>query len=132
MYAGREDSHFHLEAKIWLEGALNGSQSVCVFDPTLASFLRIVTNRRIFKVPTPLPIALAFVRTIRLAPASRVVTSGPNHWVIFEQLCGEINAGGDDIPDAYLAALAIENNCDLMSTDGGFARFARLRWRKPF
>jgi predicted nucleic acid-binding protein len=38
---------------------------------------------------------------------------------------------GNDIPDAYIAAYAVENNATLLSADRGFARFDRLRWRHP-
>lgn len=132
VYAHREDSPFHADGKGWLESALNGAESVGLFDPTLASLLRIVTNRRIFKVPTPLALALSFIDAMRAARAARFVGTGPNHWAIFERLCRETNAAGDDIPDAYLAALAIEHDCDFISTDGGFARFTGLKWRRPF
>jgi len=35
------------------------------------------------------------------------------------------------VPDAHLAALAIEHGLVLCSTDGDFARFADLRWQNP-
>jgi hypothetical protein len=132
VYAHREDMPAHTIAKGWLESALNGSEPVALFDPTLASFLRIVTNRRVFRIPTPLPTALSFVDAMRTAPSVRPVHPGENHWEIFEQLSRDTNAAGDDIPDAYLAALAMESDFDFVSTDGGFARFPGLKWRKPF
>ena len=35
------------------------------------------------------------------------------------------------VPDAHLAALAIEHGLILCSTDGDFARFPGLHWRNP-
>lgn len=35
------------------------------------------------------------------------------------------------VPDAHLAALAIEHGLVLCSTDGDFARFPDLRWENP-
>ena len=35
------------------------------------------------------------------------------------------------VPDAHLAALAIEHGLVLCSTDGDFARFDGLRWLNP-
>ncbi len=132
VYAHREDLAAHPVARAWLESALNGDEPLGVFNPTLASFLRIVTNRRIFKTPTPLSLALDFVETLRAAPMARPIDTSASHWEIFVRLCHEINAAGDDIPDAYLAALAIENDCEFVSTDTGFARFSRLKFRRPF
>jgi toxin-antitoxin system PIN domain toxin len=132
VYAQREEMPTHAWAKTWLESALNSAELVGVFDPILASFLRITTNRRIFKTPTPLPLALSFVETIRAAPMARPLVEVANHWEIFARICRQINAVGDDIPDAYIAALAIQHDCELISSDQGFARFEGLRWRNPF
>ncbi|WP_375482506.1 PIN domain-containing protein [uncultured Mycobacterium sp.] len=41
---------------------------------------------------------------------------------------GEANT----VPDAYHAALAIENGATWITTDRAFARFPGLRWRGPF
>jgi uncharacterized protein len=38
---------------------------------------------------------------------------------------------GNLIPDAHLAALAIEHGLTLCSTDGDFARFPGLAWQDP-
>jgi predicted nucleic acid-binding protein len=35
------------------------------------------------------------------------------------------------VPDAHLAALALEHGLTLCSTDGDFAKFPRLRWDNP-
>ncbi|MFW5894031.1 MAG: hypothetical protein ACOCUY_02745 [Verrucomicrobiota bacterium] len=35
------------------------------------------------------------------------------------------------VPDAHLAALAVEHGLTLCSADGDFARFPDLRWRNP-
>ena len=76
--------------------------------------------------------ALSFIEVLRAAPAAHPLSAGINHWKIFLQLCRNTNAAGDAIPDAYLAALAIENDCEFISTDGDFARYPGLKWRRPF
>lgn len=35
----------------------------------------------------------------------------------------------NDVPDVHLAALAIEHDLLLCSSDGGYGRFADLRWQ---
>ena len=35
------------------------------------------------------------------------------------------------VPDAHLAALAIEHGLTLCSTDGDFAKFPGLAWQNP-
>ncbi|HEV2125065.1 MAG TPA: VapC toxin family PIN domain ribonuclease, partial [Chloroflexota bacterium] len=50
---------------------------------------------------------------------------------IFSRLCVKAEARGNLVPDAYLAALAIEHGATWYSADRGFTRFADLRWRHP-
>ena len=38
---------------------------------------------------------------------------------------------GNLVPDAHLAALALEHGLTLCSTDGDFARFSSLRYLNP-
>jgi hypothetical protein len=35
------------------------------------------------------------------------------------------------VPDAHLAALAIEHGLEICSADTDFARFTEVRWRNP-
>jgi predicted nucleic acid-binding protein len=56
---------------------------------------------------------------------------GPRHWKIFVDLCRATGARGNRVPDAYLAALAIESGSEWVTTDRDFARFEGLRWRYP-
>ena len=59
------------------------------------------------------------------------MTPGPRHWEIFARLCRESEARGNLVPDAYLAALAIESGCEWVTTDRDFSRFPGLRWKTP-
>jgi predicted nucleic acid-binding protein len=47
------------------------------------------------------------------------------------ELCRRSSARGNLVPDAYLAALAIESGCEWVTLDQGFGRFPELRWRAP-
>ena len=44
----------------------------------------------------------------------------------------DLDARGNDIPDAYHAALALEWDCVWVTTDKGFKRFKHLKSRHPF
>jgi uncharacterized protein len=59
------------------------------------------------------------------------IVPGQRHWEIFTRLCREANAKGNLVPDAYLAALAIESGSEWMTTDRDYGRFPGLRWRDP-
>ncbi len=100
-------------------------------DLVLSGFLRVVTHPRIFNPPSPLEAALRFVSEVRGRPNCVEMKPGPRHWEIFVKLCRAANARGNLIPDAYLAALAIEWGSEWITTDRGYARFPGLRWRHP-
>jgi uncharacterized protein len=56
---------------------------------------------------------------------------GVRHWEIFERLVRKVGARGNLVPEAYLAALAIEFGAGFYNADRGFARFPGLRWQHP-
>lgn len=72
-----------------------------------------------------------FTQAIRSRPNSVTVTPGPRHRHIFHDLRVRAKAKGNLVTDAYFAALAIEWGCEWISTDGEYARFPGLTWRRP-
>ena len=74
---------------------------------------------------------MAFAEAFRGQPNAVTVAPGVRHWGIFGELCESAGARGNLIPDAWLAALAIESGCEFVTTDRDFARFDALRWRHP-
>ena len=131
IYAHRPESPEAAAHHSWLTAALHGDEPFGVSELVLSSFLRIVTNRRVYVEPTPVPTALSFCDAVLSAPSAIRVRPGPRHWGIFRQLCAEVGARGNLVPDAYLAAMAIEHGATWITTDRGFARFPGLRWRLP-
>jgi uncharacterized protein len=85
----------------------------------------------VFARPTPLEAAIAFCETLRSQPNATVLAPGVRHWQIFTALCTRVEARGNLIPDAYLAALAIESGSEWITTDRDYHRFPGLRVRHP-
>lgn len=131
VYAHRKDAARHDEYRAWLENALTGAQPYGLSDLVLSGFLRVVTHPRVFRDPTPVAEALAFVDAVRDRSNRVRVEPGPRHWDIFRELCRHAEARGNLVPDAYLAAMAIESGAEWITTDGDFRRFAGLRTRHP-
>lgn len=128
VYAHRQDSPGAAELASWLPAALCGPEPLGVSEAVLASFVRLVTNHRVFREPTAPEQALEFCDAVLAAPSSVAVRPGPRHWAIFSGLCHAVSARGNVVPDAFLAALAIEHGATWLTTDRGFARFPGLRW----
>ena len=132
VYAHREDALDHTAYREWLETIINSDQSYGMADIVLSGFLRVVTHPRIFNPPSSIKQALKFVSAVRSQPNCVIIKPGPRHWNIFEQLCRTINVKGNLVPDAYLAALAIESGSEWITTDRDYSRFPQLSWRHPF
>jgi toxin-antitoxin system PIN domain toxin len=94
-------------------------------------FVRVVTHPKIFAKPSSTADALAFAAQVREQPNAALVSPGTRHWDIFPRLCVSHAARGNLVPDAYLAALAIQSGCERVSTDRDFARFKELRTSNP-
>lgn len=115
----------------WLDNALTGPRTVAVSEQVLSSVIRIATSHRFFDDASDPDSALAFTEALLNAPSARVVRPGPSHWRIFTDLVREHRLRGNDVPDAYLAALALEHRATFVTRDRGFARFKGLRTLDP-
>jgi toxin-antitoxin system PIN domain toxin len=129
--AHREDAPRHAEVHRWLADVVNGVEGFGVADLVLGGFVRVVTHPRVFSPPTPLARALEFVEALRSSPAAIVVGPAARHWELFLRACRDGRVQGNLVPDAWLAALAIESGCEWITFDADYARFPGLRWRRP-
>ena len=87
----------------------------------ISSFLRLVTHPKIFVNPTPMVDALHFVDVLLSAPGVEQATLGPE-WPHLRKLCAEKALSANDVPDAWLAAAAIQQGLHLVSFDADFKR----------
>ena len=132
VYAHRRDAERHREYKAWMQTVINGLEPYAVADFAVTGMVRVVTDRRYYREAASTIIdALAFADEIRNQPHARVISPGPKFWSIFSNLCRQTDARARLIPDAYLAALALEHGCELVSTDQDFRQFPGLRCRHP-
>lgn len=131
IYAHRADAEDHERYLSWLDTARLGDEPLGLSDVVLSGFLRVVTHPKVFKRPSTLGTALAFVDALRSSPSAMRVTPGERHWSVFDELCRATGARGNAVPDAWLAALAIEHRALWVTADRGFGRFPGLRWEHP-
>jgi uncharacterized protein len=131
LYAHNSAAKWHIPAKSWLESLLSGSQAVGLSWSTALGFIRIATNPK--ALPRPLTVAEASgeVRSWLAHPNVTILHPGERHADILFGLLEHIGVGGNLTTDAHLAALAIEYQAELHSTDADFSRFPGLRWRNP-
>lgn len=132
IYAHRPDSTpEHTAYADYLTKLATGDEAFGLSEAVLTGFARIVTNKRIFKDPTSVETALAFCDNLRKRPQACVLNPSDRNWDIFKRLCVDLPARGKLVADAWHAALAIEYDCEWVSTDSDFARFKTLKWVHP-
>lgn len=131
LYAVHRGSSQHERAVEWMTEQLNGSKRVGFPWQSLTAFLRISTHPRAF--PRPLPPATAWQRITDWlsAPVAWIPQPGSEHARILGELVTAHGIAGNLVPDAQLAALALEHGVPVCSTDTDFARFRDLRWINP-
>ena len=131
IYAHRVDALLHQRYADWLVRLAEGAEPFALSELVASSFVRIVTNAKVFKPPTPLSDALAFIDQLRALPHCHPLVPGARNWEVFSRVCREAKVSGAVVSDAYHAALAIEHGCTFITCDGDFARFYGLRWQHP-
>jgi toxin-antitoxin system PIN domain toxin len=131
LYAINRDSPSHDRAKECIEELLSGEDTVALPWVVVLGFLRISTHPRILPRPLTPKQAVAVVDSWLARPQVLLLHPADEHWSILRDLLMEAGTAGNHTTDAHLAALAIEHDAELLSTDSDFARFRGLRWTNP-
>lgn len=115
----------------WFDDLIAREKQFTVPLTVWTSFLRLATNRRIFPVPTPLADAFAFLDATIGQPHHLRTDAGERHLDLVKRCCEEADAVGDVVPNAVIAALALEYGCEVVTLDWDFARFTSVRRHRP-
>ena len=130
VYATVRQMPQHAQAKAWLSQALSGRTRVGLPWTSLLAYVRIVSNPRVFPKPLAISVAWDQVKTWLAQPPTWTPTATDAHQDVLDELMRAISSS-NHVPDAELAALAIQHGLELVTADRGFARFPRLRFRNP-
>jgi hypothetical protein len=131
LYAVDRDSPYHARAAAWLTEALNGDRRVALPWQTIGAFIRISTHPRVTQRPLTAARAWKYVADWLDAPATWVPAAGDRTVSLLADLVTKHNVTGNLVPDAQLAALALEIGAVVQSADSDFARFPEVRWNNP-
>ena len=131
IYAYDSGSPNHHVCRMWLDAHLNGRRKVGLPWSSLLAFARIVSNPRIYT--TPVSVSKAWDQVIEWLNLEPVFIPRPatDHKNILGHIINSSSITANDLPDAHLAALAIENGLILCSTDSDFAKYTDIEWENP-
>jgi toxin-antitoxin system PIN domain toxin len=131
VYACVSGTVHHEPSRRWFDEVLNAPERVGLPWPSLLAFVRLVVNPRVFE--RPMTVKRAWAQVEEWLSLDRVWIPQPTerHAEFLGKLLGNIGSRANLVPDAHLAALALEHGLTLCSVDADFARFAGLRWKNP-
>lgn len=131
LYAIDTSSPRHELARPWLERTLSSRETVGLSWTVLLAFVRLSTRSAVFRSPLTADEALDIVDEWLALPPVVVVQPGRRHAAVLRELLTGVGTAGNLVPDAHLAALAIEHGAELCSSDADFSRFSGVRWVDP-
>ena len=131
LFAVDADSPFHASSRDWLTTQLNGSRRVGIPWASLTAFLRLSTHPRAARNPLSAGEAWEHVHDWQSCDVVWNPVPTDRHADVLGSLINTYLLTGNLVPDAELAALAIEHGLVVCSTDTDFARFAEIRWLNP-
>ena len=130
--AFRNEHPYHPKARDWLLDACAQSAApvlgsgpsggpLRLITHVMASFLRLVTNPRVFATPAQTQQAIVFLDALLDCPGVMVLDT-PSTWPALRQLCLDKNLSANAIPDALIATAVVQNNELLTTFDRDFQR----------
>jgi toxin-antitoxin system PIN domain toxin len=131
MWAHHAQMPQHAQAREWWARALSATPLVGIPWPTIVAFVRLSTHPRVVARPLAVDTAWGTVAGWLERPNVRSPAPTERHAALFHGFLLSGRASGDHVPDAHLAALAVEWGLELLSADRDFARYPGLRWRDP-
>jgi toxin-antitoxin system PIN domain toxin len=131
LYAANHAAPEHDRARTWLDDLLSGTARVGIPWPSLLAFVRLASNPLVVRHPVSVDVAWAQVREWLSVEVVWLPLPTDRHADVLGELCRLQGITSRLVPDAHLAALAIEHGLTLCSTDGDFAKFPGLRWQNP-
>lgn len=132
VYAHREEMPFHDRAQVVVRQLSESAGAWAIAWPSIHEFLAVVTNPRIFKIPTAMEKAWTFLGALGESPSLRLLSETPEHYATLRSLLKVSKIVGAKVHDARIAALCVEHGADaLLSADRDFSRFPSLRVLNP-
>jgi uncharacterized protein len=122
--ASRADHPHHDAAQTWLHSAMEGARNgipLGLLGTVVASFLRLVTHRKVFVEPTPVATAIAYVDALLARPGVAMLAS-QDEWPRLRKLCLELHLSDNEVPDAWIAASVLQRQETLATFDRDFVR----------
>src|SRR6266480_1637974 len=113
----RAEQPAHAQTLSYLQSLRTGTDFFGVAELALSAVVRIVTAPKPFNPPSYTRAAFDFAASIIASPKCMLVRPSESQWRVFETLACAVGARGKLIPDAYFAAMAIDQGFEFVTFD---------------
>lgn len=131
VHAYNAESPVHATARLWWESTLSSPEPVGIAWAVALGFVRITTHPRVLSNPLAVDRAIQHVESWLAQPQVTLLHPGDRHAALVFGLLRQLGSAGNLTTDAHIAALAMEYQAEVFTTDADFARFPGLRTRNP-
>lgn len=131
LFATDTASAHHEPAAAWLTAALDGPVRIGIPWESINAYLRVTTSSRGRSAPVSHATAWGDVEVWLGCENVWTPTPTTRHAEVYARLASRYGVSGNLVPDAHLAALALEHGLAVVSADSDFARFKEVRWVDP-
>ena len=131
VYAPNPDALLYDVARRWWEGLLDGVENVGVPWAVATGFMRVITIPRVLNYPMSPATGADYVADWFSQRHVAPLNPGDGHLAVSQQNLAVTGSNANLVPDAHIAALTMERDAELHSSDSDFVRFPGLRWRNP-
>ena len=115
----------------WLDSQINSGIRIGIAWSSLLAFIRIVTDFRLYPGPLATDEACEQVERWLQNPNIWIPEPSHRHMAFLRPALRAIGNKSRLVPDAHLAALALEHGLTICSADRDFSRFPGLKWVNP-
>lgn len=123
----RPDHELHDAATAWWKRSMDAGERFTVPDLVWVGFTRMLTNPRMFPVPSSFEDAWSFVEAVVAQPAHATWVGHPRTLEEFARVAAAAGARADLVTDAYIAGCAAAYGATVVTFDRDFRKFDGLR-----
>ena len=132
VYAYNNGVSQHIAARQWWEKLVAGNEIVGIPWVVSTGFVRVMTLPNVLTSPLSTSEAIGHVQEWFQYEHIIPVNPEDDHLMHLHQILQVAGSGGNLVPDAHIAAIAMEHEAEVHTYNASdFARFPGLRWRNP-
>jgi len=123
----RTDSPHHAAAASWMHASLERRAEIIVLAETLVAAVRLLSNARAWRHPTPPDRAVQGLDDLMTATQARIVGAGLESWHEFTRMAASLDLTTRMVPDALVVSAALAHGATVTTFDRGLGTYPGVR-----